>query len=59
MSAQNVIKQRETKKRFTRKIKDGLQKKKKKIKLISRKQEMSSKTSEKVKPIMQIRKWQL
>lgn len=29
MSAQNVIKQRETKKRFTRKIKDGLQKKKK------------------------------
>lgn len=58
MSAQNVIKQRETKKRFTRKIKDGLQKKKK-IKLISRKQEMSSKTSEKVKPIMQIRKWQL
>lgn len=58
MSAQNVIKQRETKKRFTRKIKDGLQKKKK-IKLISRKQEMSSKTSEKVKPIMQNRKWQL
>lgn len=29
MSAQNVIKQRETKKRFTRKIKDRLQKKKK------------------------------
>lgn len=33
MSAQNVIKQRETKKRFTRKIKDRLQKKKNQINL--------------------------